>query len=436
MGAIIAVVGRPNVGKSTFFNRLTESRLAIMDDVSGVTRDRLYGQASWGKYNFTLVDTGGYVVGSDDVFEGEIRHQVEVALEEADVIIFVVDAQIGVTDMDKEFANVVRRYKKNTFIAVNKIDEPINSYLTADFYQLGLGDRLYPISSANGSGTGEILEDIIKILPEPIEMEDNKLPKIAILGRPNVGKSSFVNVLTGQNRSIVTDIAGTTRDALHTRYNAFGKEFILIDTAGIRKKSKVHDDIEFYSVMRALRVLETTDVCVIMVDASRGLESQDVNLIGLADKKGKGIVIMVNKWDLIEKDSNTINKITTEIEEKIKPMTYIPIIFTSVTNKQRIFQTMELALEVYANKFKKISTSSLNNVILEAIEKYPPPALKGKYVKIKYITQLPEGSRPTFLFFCNLPQYIKLPYQRYLENKLRESFDFKGVPIQLFFRKK
>jgi GTP-binding protein len=361
------------------------------------------------------------------------------ALEEADAIIFMVDAQTGLIDLDKDFANVVRRFKKPTFVVVNKIDEPMNTYLTAEFYALGLTDDrdLYALSSSNGSGTGELLEDLVKALPEK---EENSLfaslPKIAILGRPNVGKSSFVNVLTGQNRSIVTDIAGTTRDALHTYYNAFGKEFILIDTAGIRKKSKVHEDIEFYSVMRALRVLESTDVCIIMVDATRGLESQDVSLIGLADKKGKGIVIMINKWDLVEKDTKTAQKIIEEIHRKISPMTYIPIIFSSVLEKQRIFQTMELALEVYDNKYKKISTSSLNDVMLEAIEKYPPPALKGKYVKIKYITQLPEGSRPTFLFFCNLPQYIKDPYKRYLENKLRDTFDFKGVPIQLFFRKK
>jgi GTP-binding protein len=436
MGAIVAIVGRPNVGKSTFFNRLTESRLAIMDDQSGVTRDRLYGQAEWGTQNFTLVDTGGYVVGSDDIFESSIRGQVEIALEEADAVIFMVNAQDGLTDLDKEFANVVRKYKKPVFIAVNKIDEPINTYLTAEFYRLGLGESLYAISSVNGSGTGDLLDDLVKILPPPTENTADLLPKIAVLGRPNVGKSSFVNVLTGQNRSIVTDIAGTTRDALHTHYNAFGKEFILIDTAGIRKKSKVHDDIEFYSVMRALRVLETADICIIMIDATRGLESQDLNLIGLADKKGKGIVIMINKWDLIEKDHKTMDAFTKEIYEKIAPMTYIPLIFTSVLNKQRIFQTMELALEVYENKKKKISTSELNNVMLEAIEKYPPPALKGKYVKIKYITQLPEGSRPTFLFFCNLPQYIKAPYQRYLENKMRENFGFKGVPIQIFFRKK
>jgi GTPase len=434
MGSIVAIVGRPNVGKSTLFNRLIETRLAIMDDMSGVTRDRIYGQGEWGGKFFMVVDTGGYVVGSEDLFEDAIRGQVEIALEEANVIIFLVDSIVGLTDMDKDFANLVRRSKKPIIVAANKVDEPNKTAYAADFYSLGMGE-VFPISSANGSGTGELLDEVIKHLPEGEEDPYAGLAKIAVLGRPNVGKSSFVNMLTGQNRSIVTEVAGTTRDAINTHYKGFGKEFILTDTAGIRRKSRVKDNVEFYSVMRSLRALEDSDVCIVILDATRGIESQDINIIGLADKNGKGIVIMVNKWDLVEKDDKTAQKFTETVQDRIKPMDYIPIIYTSVINKQRILQTVEKAIEVYDNKNKKIPTSALNDTLLPEIEKFPPPALKGKYIKIKYITQLP-GSRPTFIFFCNLPQYIKTNYERFLENKIRAHFGFEGVPIQIFFRKK
>lgn len=436
MGSIVAIVGRPNVGKSTLFNRLTESRQAIMDDQSGVTRDRIYGQAEWCGVNFAVVDTGGYVVGSEDIFEEAIREQVEHALNEANIILLVVDCITGLTDLDKDFANIIRKFKKPIFIAANKADEPQKAFQANEFYELGLGE-IFPISSANGSGTGDLLDAIIAHIPKPKnEDETGKLPRISVLGRPNVGKSSFVNLLTGQTRSIVTDVAGTTRDAIDTHYKAFGKEFILMDTAGIRRKSRVKDDIEFYSVMRSIRALEDSDVCIIILDATRGIEAQDVSIIGLADRNGKGIVIMVNKWDLIEKDTKTAQKFMETIQEKISPMNYIPVIFSSVLTKQRVLTVVEKAVQVYENRNKKIPTSALNDILLPEIEKYPPPAIKGKYIKIKYITQLPGGSRPTFIFFCNLPQYIKEAYQRYLVKRIREHFDFEGVPIQVFFRKK
>lgn len=437
MANIVAIVGRPNVGKSTFFNRLVEERKAIEDNVSGVTRDRHYGHAQWGGKYFSVIDTGGYVIGSDDVFEAEIRKQVKLAIEEANVILFVVDCLDGLTDLDKDFAAELRSSKKPIFIVANKADSPEKSMLAAEFYGLGLGDNdVYPIAAVSGSGTGDLLDEVIKHFPDEGEEDpDSGIPKIAILGRPNVGKSSFLNALLGQERSIVTDEAGTTRDAIHTRYKLFGQDFIITDTAGIRKKAKVKEDIEFYSVMRSLRTLEESDVLIIIIDATRGLEAQDVNLISLGIKNNKGIVIMVNKWDLIEKDHKTMDKIKKEMIEKLGENKWIPIIFTSVEEKQRIMQAIELAVKVYENKTKKVPTSKLNDIMLPEIEKYPPPAWKGKYIKIKYITQLPTKN-PVFAFFCNLPQYIKDPYNRYLENRIRENFDFDGVPIKITYKKK
>jgi len=425
------------VGKSTFFNRLVEERKAIEDNMSGVTRDRHYGHAQWGGKFFSVIDTGGYVTGSDDVYEAEIRKQVKLAVEEASVILFVVDCFDGLTDLDKEFANELRGAKKPIFIVANKADNQERLLMANEFYSLGLGDHeIFPIAAVSGSGTGDLLDEVIKHMPEEgIEDPDFGIPKISILGRPNVGKSSFLNALLGSERSIVTDEAGTTRDAIHTRYKLYGQDFIITDTAGIRKKAKVKEDIEFYSVMRSLRTLEESDVVIVMVDATRGLEAQDVNLISLAIKNSKGIMIMVNKWDLIEKDHKTMDKLKVEMLEKLGENKWIPIIFTSVATKQRIFQAIELAVEVYENKTKKIATSKLNDKMLEEIERYPPPAYKGKYIKIKYITQLPTRN-PVFAFFCNLPQYIKSPYTRYLENRLREHFDFKGVPIKITYKKK
>ncbi|MGE0770746.1 MAG: ribosome biogenesis GTPase Der [Cyclobacteriaceae bacterium] len=435
MANIVAIVGRPNVGKSTFFNRLIEKRQAIMDDIPGVTRDRHYGYAEWTGRFFTVIDTGGYVTGSDDKFESQIRKQVELALEECTAVIFMVDCRAGLTGYDKEFANIVRRSKKPVFLAANKADTPDKTALAAEFYELGMGE-VYPISAENGSGTGELLDDVIKTFQtEGVEDPEAGIPKIAIVGRPNVGKSSFLNVLLGTDRSIVTDEAGTTRDAIHSRYKMFGKDFILIDTAGIRKKSKVKQDIEFYSVLRALRSLEESDVCIIIIDAERGLESQDISILNLAQKQGKGMVIMMNKWDLIEKDSKTADKLKKEMLEKLAPADYIPIIFASVLNKQRIFQVIEKAVEVYHNKTKKIPTSQLNDLLLPEIARYPPPSTKGKLIQIKYVTQV-AARFPTIAFFCNLPQYIQESYQRFLENKIRAHFDFEGVPVRLVFRKK
>ena len=406
-----------------------------MDNESGVTRDRHYGFGEWTGKFFTVIDTGGYVTGSDDIFEGEIRKQVEEAMNEASVILFMTDCDTGLTGLDKDFAGIVRGLKKPVFVIANKADNTDRMYMAHEFYALGLGE-VFPISAANGSGTGELLDEVVKHFEgEGDENPEDGIPRLAILGRPNAGKSSFINALLGEERTIVTDVAGTTRDSINTRYTRFGKDFIITDTAGLRKKSKVHEDIEFYSVMRALQALQDSDVCVVMIDATRGIEAQDVNIIGLAHKYRKGIMIMVNKWDLIEKDSNTMNIFKREFEEKLGPMGFIPIIFTSVLNKQRIFQAIEKAIEVYENRIQKIPTSKLNDAILPEIERYPPPAIKGKYIKIKYITQLPTHT-PTFAFFCNLPQYIKAPYERYLENKVRSHFNFEGVPIKLVFRKK
>jgi len=435
MSNIVAIVGRPNVGKSTFFNRLIQQRQAIMDDQSGVTRDRHYGNAFWTEQFFTVVDTGGYVVGSEDVFEGAIREQVEIAMEEADVILFMVDSMTGLTGLDKDFANVVRKSKTPVLLVVNKAETRDRELAAAEFYELGLGDP-YPISSQTGQGTGELLDEVVKHFKNAgIEDPDAGIPKIAILGRPNVGKSSYLNVLTGKDRSIVTDIAGTTRDAINTRYKAFGKDFILIDTAGIRRKSRVKEAIEFYSTLRSVKAMEDSDVIIVMLDASQGLEAQDMHIIGMAHKAKKGIVIMVNKWDLVEKDSKTADVIRKEMIERLAPMDYMPIMFASVHEKQRIFQVMEKAMEVYENKSKKITTSKLNEAMQAEIDRYPPPSHRSKHIKIKYMIQLPTPS-PTFVFFCNHPKYIKESYVRYLENRIRDNFDFEGAPITIFFREK
>jgi GTP-binding protein len=436
----VAIVGRPNVGKSTLFNRLVGQRKAIMDNESGVTRDRHYGYGDWIGKNFTVIDTGGYVHNSEDIFEGEINKQVKLAIEEADVVLFMVDADAGVHGLDEEFAHVLRRYmgKKPIYLVANKADTNLRANGVGEFYSLGLGDgEIFAISSQNGHGTGELLDAVVSHFDDPgIEEPESEIPRIAVVGRPNVGKSSLVNLLLGEDRSIVTDIAGTTRDSISARYNAFGKEFILVDTAGLRRKAKVSEDIEFYANMRSLRALEEADVCIVMLDASRGIEAQDVNIITLADKNRKGIVILVNKWDLVEnKDTNTAKEFEAKILEKIAPISYIPIIFVSVLNKQRVHKAIETAIEVYHNKRRKIPTSQLNDVMLKEIEKYGPPALKGKMIRIKYVTQLPTHN-PVFAFFANLPQYVQTNYTRYLENRMREHFDFTGVPIGIVFRKK
>ncbi|WP_044171991.1 ribosome biogenesis GTPase Der [Flectobacillus major] len=440
MSNIVAIVGRPNVGKSTLFNRLIEQKKAIMDNVSGVTRDRHYGFGEWiGKY-FTVIDTGGYVHGSDDTFEGAIREQVELAIDEAAVLLFVVDCQTGLTDLDKDFAQVLRRSKKPVYIVANKADTYEKGLTAAEFYELGLGEP-YPIAAESGSGTGDLLDEVVSHFPEEgIENPHQGIPKIAILGKPNVGKSSFLNALLGKERSIVTDIAGTTRDAIDNHYTLFGKDFIITDTAGIRRKAKIDDNLEYYSILRSLKAMEECDIAVVLVDATTidpltGLQAQDMNIISMADKAKKGIVLMVNKWDLVEKDSMTSKRLEDAIRQRLAPINYMPIIFTSVKEKQRIFQAIEKVLDVYENKTKRIPTSKLNDVMLQVIENYPPPAWKGKYIKIKYLTQLPTKS-PAFVLFCNLPQYIRESYERYLENQMREHFDFSGVPIQLFFRKK
>jgi len=435
MANIVAIVGRPNVGKSTFFNRLVEKREAIMDNMPGVTRDRHYGYAEWcGKY-FTVIDTGGYVTGSEDKFESQIRKQVKQAIDEASAVIFMVDSRDGITGFDKEFANILRTSKKPIFIAANKSDTPERAIYAAEFYELSLGE-VYPISSENGGGTGELLDELVKTFPtEGVEDPNAGIPKIAIVGRPNVGKSSLLNALLGTERSIVTDEAGTTRDAIHSHYTMYGKNFILIDTAGVRKKGKVKEDIEFYSVLRSLRALEESDVVIVVIDAERGIEAQDVNLISLAERQGKGMVIMVNKWDLIEKDSKTSEKFKKDIQEKLAPIDYLPILFASVLTKQRIFQVIEKTVQVFENKTKKIPTSKINDFLLPEIGRNPPPSMKGKHIQIKYITQV-NARFPSFVFFCNLPQYIQRSYERFLENKLREQFDFEGVPVRIIFRKK
>ena len=434
MGNIVAIVGRPNVGKSTFFNRLIQKRQAIVDSVSGVTRDRHYGKTDWNGKEFSVIDTGGYIVGSDDIFEGEIRKQVDLAIEEANAIIFLVDAQQGVTDMDMTVAKHLRKSHKPIFLVANKVDNGQIMQEAVELYALGMGDY-YCISSINGSGTGELLDELIAKLPDAEAEEESDLPRFAIVGRPNVGKSSFVNSLVGEERNIVTDIAGTTRDSLDTHYTKFGHDFVLVDTAGVRKKKKVSEDLEFYSVMRSIRSIEYSDVCLLLIDATLGFESQDQSIFHLADKNKKGIVILVNKWDLVDKDTHTTKAYEEAIREKIAPFTDVPILFISALTKQRLLKALEIAIKVSEDRKARISTSKLNDVMLPFIEQNPPPASKGKYIRIKFCTQLPTKT-PTFAFFANLPQYIKEPYKRYIENKLRESFNFSGVPLQIFFRKK
>lgn len=422
------------MGKSTLFNRLTESREAIVDAVAGVTRDRIYGKFDWGGREFSLIDTGGYIMGSDDVFEEEIRKQVEIAIEEAKLILFVVDADQGISGMDQEVADLLRRSKKPVLLVANKVDNAMRQTQSAEFYRLGLGD-IYNISAINGSGTGELLDKVIQEMPPEEDVHDEELPRIAVIGRPNVGKSSFINALTGEERNIVTDVAGTTRDSINTRYNLFGKDFLLVDTAGLRKKSRVHENLEFYSVMRSVRAIENSDVCILILDATQGIEGQDLSIFGLAEKNKKGIVILVNKWDLIEKDTKTADAFRKNVLKRLEPFTDLPIIFTSVINKQRIYQAVEEAMNVFDRRAQRISTSKLNDVMLPIIQQTPPPATKGKYVRIKFCTQLPTRT-PAFAFFANLPQYVKDPYKRFLENKLRKNFDLKGVPIQIYLRKK
>ena len=434
MSNIVAIVGRPNVGKSTFFNRLTESRSAIVDETSGVTRDRQYGKSDWNGINFSVIDTGGYIIGSDDSFETEIRRQVELAVDEADVILFLLDAKMGLTPMDEDVADMLRRSKKRVIVVANKVDNPARIENSAEFYALGLGE-IFPISGMNGSGTGELLDEVVKGMQNNDE-EESTLPRIAVVGRPNVGKSSLINALTGTERNIVTPIAGTTRDSIYTRYNSFGFDFNFVDTAGLRKKQKVTENIEFYSVLRSVRAIENSDVCVLMLDASQGIEQQDLNIFGLIQRNKKGVVIVVNKWDLIEKDTNTMKEYEKLIRERIAPFSDVPIIFTSVINKQRIYKVMETVRSVYEARSRRISTSELNEALLPIVkEQNPPPAYKGKHIKIKYITQLPSAY-PQFVFFCNLPQYIRDPYRRFVENRLRDMWDFHGVPVTIYFREK
>ncbi|GAB4301082.1 MAG: ribosome biogenesis GTPase Der [Marinilabiliales bacterium] len=435
MENIIAIVGRPNVGKSTLFNRLTESRDAIVDETSGVTRDRHYGTSVWNGKEFYVIDTGGYITNSDDVFEEEIRKQVKFAIDEANIILFVTDVTTGITDLDLTINDMLRKTNKKYFLVVNKADNNTLRLDANEFFSLGVSE-LYPISSINGSGTGDLLDAVVNELPEnkPIEQSDN-IPKYAVIGRPNVGKSSLINFLIGEERNIVTPVAGTTRDAVLTYYNKFGHQFYIIDTAGIRKKTKVEEDLEYYSVLRSIRAIEKSDVCLLLIDAVNGIESQDLSIFKLVINKRKGVVIVVNKWDLIDKNTQTSIEYEQIIRDKLAPFNDVPIIFTSVLEKQRIQKVLDVANKVYKNRTRKIKTSELNEIMLDAIEKYSPPSVKGKFIKIKYVSQLPTHA-PSFAFYCNLPQYIKTPYKRYLENQLRKNFDFHGVPIQIFFRKK
>ena len=437
MGNLVAIVGRPNVGKSTLFNRLTQTRHAIVADEAGTTRDRQYGKCEWTGREFSIVDTGGWVVNSDDVFEEEIRKQVLIAVEEADVVLFLVDVQNGVTDLDEQVAAILRRAKTPVILVSNKTDNYDLQYSAAEFYSLGLGDP-FCISSLTGSGTGDLLDMVVEKLPAPTpEVEEEEIPRFAVVGRPNVGKSSIVNAFIGEDRNIVTDIAGTTRDSIYTRYTKFGFDFYLVDTAGIRKKGKVNEDLEFYSVMRSIRSIENSDVCILMLDATRGLESQDLNIYSLVQRNQKGLVVVINKWDLVEdKSTKAMKYFEDTIRERFAPFTDFPIIYTSALTKQRIFKVLETAVEVYKNRKRLVPTSKLNEVMLAAIEAYPPPATKGKYVKIKYITMLKEAQIPSFIFFCNLPQWVKDPYKRYLENKIRENWCYTGTPINIFMREK
>ncbi len=435
MSNIVAIVGRPNVGKSTLFNRLIGSRKAIVNEESGVTRDRNYGKSVWNGKEFSVIDTGGYVSNSDDIFEEEINKQVLLALEEADVILFMVDVEIGLTDLDQNFARLLRHIDKPVYLVANKVDTNERIYDANEFYRLGISSELFCVSSANGFGTGELLDQISTHFKEDTLEDTDHLPRITIVGRPNVGKSSTINALIGEERNIVTEIAGTTRDSLYTRYNRFGHDFILVDTAGLRKKTKVSEDVEFYSVMRSVRAIEESDVCMLLLDATRGVEAQDLNIFHLIERNRKGVVILVNKWDLIEKDNKTTVLFEKEIRERIAPFRDVDILFTSALTKQRLLKALEAALKVYQCRTQKLKTSELNRVMLEAVENYPPPMTKGKSVKIKYVTQLPTHA-PSFAFYCNLPQYVKEPYKRFLENKIRENWNFTGVPIQIFMRKK
>ncbi len=434
LSSIVAIVGRPNVGKSTLFNRLTESRSAIVDEQSGVTRDRHYGHAEWCGKKFSVIDTGGYVRGSEDAFEGAIRAQVEIAIDEADIILFVLDVEIGITSSDDTVVRILRKSGKKVILVANKVDNPQRISQAAEFYSFGLGEP-FAISSINGSGTGELLDEIVANLPKEFVDETEGLPRFAIIGQPNVGKSSLLNMLIGEERSIVTPLAGTTRDAVHQRYSKFGHDFLLVDTAGLRRKARVKEDLEYYSVLRSIKAIEESDVCLLLIDAESGLTAQDLAIFHLIEKNNKGVVVVVNKWDLVEKDSQSTKNITDKIQSKLAPFVDVPIIFTSVKTKQRVFQALEMAIHVYENKKKRIKTSELNDFLLPIIENTPPPAIKGKYIKIKYITQLPTLT-PQFAFFCNLPQYINESYKRFIENKIRERFDFTGVPLNIVFRSK
>lgn len=436
MGFTLAIVGRPNVGKSTLFNRLLEQRKAIVDDVSGVTRDRQYGISDWNGKNFNVIDTGGFVHGSEDVFEKEIAKQVLIAVEEADAIVFMVDAGTGITHLDEEMANVLRRSVKPVFLTVNKVDNNDRMLDATEFYSMGF-EQVYFIASASGSGTGELLDAVADLIPEEKKDEEgtDELPKFAIIGQPNVGKSSLLNALVGQERTIVSDIAGTTRDTIHTHYNLFQKEFILIDTAGIRRKARVHEDLEFYSVIRAIKAVDEADVCLLLIDAEKGMTAQDLNIFSLAVKKGKGILLLVNKWDLVAKETNTARDYEIELKKRLAPFSDVPVIFISVVEKTRIFKAMETALEVFENRKRRVPTSKLNDVMLKAVQAHHAPVVRGHAIKIKFVTQLPTAV-PSFAFFCNFPDDIKTPYRNYLENQLRKNFDFSGVPVRLFFRKK
>ncbi len=435
MGKIVAIVGRPNVGKSTFFNRLTESRQAIVDEVSGVTRDRHYGKVIWNGHEFSIIDTGGYITNSDDVFEEEIRKQVILAIDEADVVVFLVDVISGITDLDASVAAMLRKINKPVVLVVNKVDNSQRLFEASTFYGLGLGDY-YPLSSINGSGTGEALDHLTSLFGDRLEEEEEEeIPRIAVVGRPNVGKSSLVNALVGEERNIVTPISGTTRDSINTRYTKFNHDFILVDTAGLRKKAKVKEDLEFYSVMRSVRAIEHSDVCILMIDATIGIEAQDVNVFHLIERNSKGVVVLVNKWDLVEKETRTMKDFEKKIKERLEPFDDVPIIFVSALTKQRIHKALEVAIQVNKNRVQRIPTSKLNEVMQEAMEANHPPSVKGKFIRIKYVTQLPTHA-PAFAFYCNLPQYVRESYKRYLENKIREHFPFTGVPIKIFMRKK
>jgi GTP-binding protein len=434
MSYTVAIVGRPNVGKSTFFNRMLEQRKAIVDDISGVTRDRQYGVAEWTGKTFNVVDTGGFVPHSQDVFEREIRKQVLIALEEANAIIFMCDVTTGITNLDESMTEILRRSTKPVYLVINKVDNHARLLEASEFYSLGI-EKIYFVSSVSGTGIGDLLDDVCALIPDEVPVETGELPKFAIIGQPNVGKSSLLNALVGQERTIVSDIAGTTRDTIHTNYNLFNKEFILIDTAGIRRKTKVNEDLEFYSVIRAIKAMDEADVCLFLLDAEKGLTAQDLNIFSLAVKKGKGIVVLVNKWDLVEKETNSARDYEKELKKRLAPFSDVPIVFISATEKTRILKAMEIALDVFANRSQKITTSKLNDTMLKAVEAYHAPVVRGNAVKIKFVTQLPTVV-PSFAFFCNFPDDIKTPYKNYLENQLRENFTLTGVPIRIFFRKK